>query len=83
MRFVPTSFVLQQAYAAKEEEANELEKDREKIRAKALKYKEANDALQEAVKEHQRVHEEVQAKLKAETKANSGRHTAKLVQWTT
>ncbi len=61
-----------QAYAVKEEEATELEKEKEKMTAKAIKYRETTESLQDAIKEHQRVQEELQAKLKAESKSNAG-----------
>lgn len=66
-------FVNFQAIQAKDIEIQELEIDRTKITAKALKYKEQNETLQSAIKEHVQAGEELQHKLKIETKMNAGK----------
>ena len=61
-----------QTCAKKDEQISELDTDRAKIVAKALKYKEQNESLQQTIAEHIQTQEELQAKLRAETKANAG-----------
>ncbi len=59
-------------YSEKEERISELEKDLDKVTAKALKYEDSVGKMQEAVRELQRAKEELEAKLKAETKTSAG-----------
>ncbi|XP_059096295.1 uncharacterized protein LOC131890871 [Tigriopus californicus] len=64
------------AIQAKDVEIQDLETDRTKITAKALKYKEQNETLQSAIKEHVQAGEELQHKLKIEAKMNADLTTA-------
>ncbi len=49
-----------------------MSKEKEKIVSKAIKYKEANETLQEAIKEHQKMNEELQLKIEEERKTSTG-----------
>ena len=57
----------------KDVEINNLQSENEKVVAKALKYRERSEELQEALKQHMAANEELQAKLQAITKEKAGK----------
>ena len=59
----------------KETENSALQAENDKVVAKALKYKERNEELQEALKQHMAANEELQAKLQAVSKERAGNWT--------
>ena len=60
-----------------------MKEERDKVTAKAIKYKEQNEALQTAIKEHIQAQEDLRSKLKNEAKAMAGRLSSFLMSYST